>query len=184
MQQGHAQSRDSVFRTGNPSCWAIPGVPGAPSAAQKWVQFSSRAPALPPPQQKASTLPPVRKNLHDCLQTVETQKTGGLSLGPLGSGCRPVLARGGPFGPREVFSVPARFLLFLLGQLPHGRLALLSWREALTLNLRSREPFPAVLQSTEVCPLLRGWVGYMVGGPPAPFDAQASSMRKHKMVVI
>lgn len=183
MQEGHAQSRDSVFRTGNPSCWAIAGVPGAPSAAQKWVQFSSRAPALPPPQQKASPLPPVRKNLRDCLQAVETQ---GWRPRPGASGQRPQACpcTDGPLGPREVLRGPARFLLLLVGQLPHGRLALLSWREALTLNLRSREPLPAVLQSTEVCPLLRGWTGYMVGGPPAPLDAQASSMWKHKMVVI
>lgn len=31
----------------------------------------------------------------------------------------------------------AYLLLFLLGQLPHGRPALLSWRLSLTLNLKS-----------------------------------------------
>lgn len=62
------EARDSVSRTGNPSCSAPPtlGVPGAPGQC---LPAPAPSPALP----EASTLQPGRKNLHDCLQTVETK---------------------------------------------------------------------------------------------------------------
>lgn len=166
--EGPAQSRDSAFRTGSPSCWAPPGALEPPPPRRSGRESPPATPLRLPAQQKAQPRD-LYARIRMTVYRLETQETGcpGLWLQacPCSRGPWPTRGARRPCPPCPAVSESAT-----------------SWRAGSAVLAGSpdsgvRERFPAAPRSSDVGARRRGCRG--AGWGPVPLPAQASGAEAH-----